>query len=201
MRLTEVELAQRLGVSRVPLREAFRVLEAEGIVTIQPHKGVVISPLSTNEMLELFKAREMIEGAAAEHLAISRDPAAIFTLARMSTEMRAAIDAEDLNGYYRLAASFHDTLIAASGNRILERFYSQIRFQLRRYQLAMSGVPDSPLQSIGEHEALLACIRDGHVEEAVRLAREHVRALVVRFREIDQSVTTSPQPEPQKRVR
>lgn len=184
-RLTETDLAQRLGVSRVPLREAFRVLEAEGIVTIQPHRGVVISPLSTTEMLELFEVREMIEAKAAELLATHREPAVLDALQAMEDEMRASVNAGDLDAYYLLAAAFHDTLVAGSGNRILGRLHAQIRLQLRRYQMVMSGVPDSPAQSILEHDELLGHIRDGRADDAGRLAREHIRALVMRFRAID----------------
>jgi DNA-binding GntR family transcriptional regulator len=184
-RLTETDLAQRMGVSRVPLREAFRVLEAEGIVTIQPHRGVVISSLSTAEMLELFEVREMIEAKAAELLAARRDPAVLQALATHGDAMRAAVDAGNLDAYYRLAASFHDALVTGSGNRILGRLHAQIRLQLRRYQMVMSGVPDSPSQSILEHDRLLASIRDGRADEAASLARAHIRALVDRFRALD----------------
>ena len=184
-RLTETDLAQRLGVSRVPLREAFRVLEAEGIVTIQPHRGVVISALSTTEMLELFEVREMIEAKAAELLATHREASVLQSLQAMGDQMRSAVEAGDLDAYYRLAAAFHDALVAGSGNRILGRLHAQIRLQLRRYQMVMSGVPDSPTQSILEHDQLLACIRDGRADDAGRLAREHIRALVLRFRALD----------------
>lgn len=185
-RLTETDLAQRLGVSRVPLREAFRVLEAEGIVSIQPHRGVTISPLSRKEMLELFEVREMIETKAAELLAVHRDPAVMRALQAMGDEMRVAVEAGDLDAYYRLAAAFHDALVAGSGNGILGRLHAQIRLQLRRYQMVMSGVPDSPAQSILEHDALLACIRQGRADDAGQLAREHIRALIRRFRAIDE---------------
>lgn len=184
-RLTETDLALRLGVSRVPLREAFRVLEAEGIVTIQPHRGVVISPLSTAEMLELFEVREMIEAKAAELLATHRDPGVLRSLETMSKAMRTSVATGDLDTYYRLAADFHDTLVAGSGNRILGRVHSQIRLQLRRYQMMMSGVPDSPARSIDEHDRLLACIGAGRIEEAGQLAREHIRELVIRFSAAD----------------
>src|SRR5690606_18123486 len=194
-RLTETDLAQRMGVSRVPLREAFRVLEAEGIVTIQPPRGVVISSLSTAEMLELFEVRAMIDAKAAESLAARRDPAVLQALATHGDAMRAAVDAGNLDAYYRLAASFHDALVTGSGNRILGRLHAQIRLQLRRYQMVMSGVPDSPTQSILEHDQLLACIREGRADEAGRLAREHIRALVLRFRALDAQAPGPTHPE------
>lgn len=194
-RLTETDLAQRLGVSRVPLREAFRVLEAEGIVTIQPHRGVVISPLSTEEMLELFEVREAIEAKAAELLASHRDPSVLGSLRSMADHMRSAVETGDLDAYYQMAAAFHDALVAGSGNRILGRLHAQIRLQLRRYQMFMSGVPDSPTQSILEHDQLLACIREGRVDEAGRLAREHIRALVLRFRALDAQAPGPTHPE------
>jgi DNA-binding GntR family transcriptional regulator len=107
------------------------------------------------------------------------------SLRSMADHMRSAVETGDLDAYYQMAAAFHDALVAGSGNRILGRLHAQIRLQLRRYQMFMSGVPDSPTQSILEHDQLLACIREGRVDEAGRLAREHIRALVLRFRALD----------------
>jgi len=192
-RLAETDLAQRFGVSRVPLREAFRMLEGEGIVTIQPHRGVVISELSSEEMLELFQVREMIEATAAALLATRRDAAVLKGLTAMAADRRSAVESGDLDRYYRLVASFHDALVAGSGNRMLSRMYGLIRMRLRRYQMAMTAIPDSPAQSIAEHGRILRRIRAGKAEEAARLTRDHVRALVRRFQARDH-----PEAEPAK---
>lgn len=180
-RLVEKELAERFNVSRVPLREAFRVLEGEGLVNIHPHRGALISKLSDVEMVELFGVRAIFEAHAAEAVAAARPLAEIEQLSGMVAAMKTAVRAHDLDAYYELAAAFHDALVAASGNGILVRLYSQIKRQLRRYQAAMARLPESPTKSIAEHEAIIRRLDAGDRDGAAAAARQHVTALVERF--------------------
>lgn len=180
-RLQEQEFARRLKVSRVPLREAFRVLEGEGMVAIQPHRGAVVSERSDAELGELFAVRAMFEAYAVRSLARERPPEALERLDAIVAEMKVAVRKGEREAYFRLAAAFHDALIAGSGNALLVRLYDQIRLNLRRYQAAMSEVPESPAQSIREHEKIVAAARAGEAEVAAHAAENHIAALVRRF--------------------
>ena len=182
-RLLEQDLAQSLGVSRVPLREAFRMLAGEGLVVIQPRRGAVVSERSDAELRELFEVRSMFECAAARRLAGTRPVVALDKLDAMIAEMKAAVRLKDMEAYSRLAARFHDFMVAASDNGLLLKLYEQIRTNLRRYQALMSNLPGSPAQSINEHEQILRAIRAGDGTAAALAAERHVGELVSRFEE------------------
>lgn len=180
-RLLEQDLSRRMGVSRVPLREAFRVLAGEGLVSIQPHRGALVAGRSDDELRELFEVRAMFESQAARLLARRKDSATSDALEAMVEGMKAAVRAKKTGEYVILAARFHDTLVGECGNALLARFYEQIRTHLRRYQKAMVALPELPARSIREHEAILAAIRAGKGEAAARLAEQHIAELVQRF--------------------
>ncbi len=180
-RLEEQRLAKRLGVSRVPLREAFRMLAGEGLVVIQPNRGAVVSERSECELHELFAVRGMFEAEAARLLARSRPRPVLEALEAMIADMKRAVRARKHDEYGRIAAQFHDLMVAECGNRLIAQFYDRIRTNLRRYQLMMADLPGSPAQSIREHETILAAIRSGKAAAAARAASVHVGELVRRF--------------------
>lgn len=180
-RLQEQELATSLGVSRVPLREAFRVLAGEGLVLIQPHRGAVVSERSDGELRELFEVRAMFESTAASLLAKARPKATLDDLDALIGAMKAAVRNRKPDEYAALAVSFHDRMVAECGNTLLGRLYRDIRTNLRRYQVLMGDLPGSPAQSIREHEKILAAIRAGNPAAAAREAGSHVGELVQRF--------------------
>ncbi len=183
-RLVEQDVAKRFGVSRVPLREAFRMLAGEGLVSINPHRGAMVSEVSEGELIELFAVRALIEGHAAARLAAQPDAQALDRLDLMVADMKSAVRRRRFELYYSLAADFHDALVRARGGQVLWQMYEQIRRMLRRYQAVMAGLPESPRRSIIEHEEILAAIRGGDEAAAEHAAKAHVGALVDRYRAV-----------------
>ncbi|MEO6743810.1 MAG: GntR family transcriptional regulator [Caldimonas sp.] len=190
-RLVEHDVAKRLGVSRVPMREAFRVLAGEGLVTIHPNRGAMVSEVSETELVELFTVRALIEGHAAARLAAQPEPEVLERLDLMVADMKSAVRRRRFELYYSQAAEFHDALVRARGGQVLWQMYEQIRRLLRRYQAVMAGLPESPRRSILEHEQILAAIRSGDEALAERSARAHVDALVDRYREAGPKVPSA----------
>jgi DNA-binding GntR family transcriptional regulator len=182
-RLIEQSIAAECGVSRVPLREAIRILAAEGLVTISPHRGASVSPLSDSELVELFGARGAIEGAAAARAARRRPAFALAAIRDVLKQMRAAVASDDLTTYYALAGDYHRLLVEAGGNSVMLRLYDQIRGQLRRYQAAMSALPELPKRSNIEHARILQAIEKGDADLARKAAEDHIEALVRQFQQ------------------
>ncbi len=180
-RLGEQALAKRLGVSRVPLREAFRVLAGEGLVVIQPNRGAVVSERSESELHDLFAVRGLFESEAARLLARSRPRPVLDALEAMIADIKRAVQARRHDEYARVAAQFHDLMVAECGNLLIAQLYDRIRTNLRRYQLMMADLPGSPANSIREHQTILAAIRSGKAAAAARAAGMHVGELVHRF--------------------
>lgn len=180
-RLPEQALAERCQVSRVPLREAFRILSAEGLIVLSPHRGASVATLSDDDLVDLFEARAAIEAHSSALAAVIATKDTIKTLYMIVSEMRRAIAAGEITRYYALANDFHTGLVAASSNAVLVRLYEQIRRQLRRYQAAMSRLPELPRRSIAEHARILKAIEARDPVAAQTAAVSHIRGLVDQF--------------------
>jgi DNA-binding GntR family transcriptional regulator len=184
-RLTEQSLADRCQVSRVPLREAFRTLSAEGLIVLSPHRGASVAPLSDDDLVDLFEARAAIEAHACALAAEVADKEVINSLHQNVLDMRRAVADRDITTYYALAHEFHTGLIAASRNTVLVRLYEQIRRQLRRYQAAMARMPELPPRSITEHAKILKALDARDAEAAQAAAVAHIRGLVEQYKHLD----------------
>jgi DNA-binding GntR family transcriptional regulator len=193
-RLPEQALAERCQVSRVPLREAFRILSAEGLIVLSPHRGASVAALSEGDLVDLFEARAAIESHACGLAATVASNDVIKPLHKIVADMRRAVSDGDITTYYALANDFHTGLIAASGNAVLFRMYEQIRRQLRRYQAAMSRMPELPRRSIAEHARILKAIDARDARAAQEAAADHIRGLVEQFKALD-----APRPAKDKR--
>jgi DNA-binding GntR family transcriptional regulator len=180
-RLVEQDIAAQLAVSRVPLREAFRILAAEGLVTIVPHRGAMVSELSDTDLAQLFSVRAGLEAMAARSAAQFASKEQCAEMLDLIDQMHRALSRRNPAAYYSLAASFHDLLLQASGNQVLIKLYNQIKTQFRRYQAAMARIPQLPARSNREHEVIVAAIRKRDPEAAARAAEQHVNSVVDQF--------------------
>lgn len=170
--LRQERLAAELGASRVPLREAIRQLEAEGLVETQLHKGTVVSSLSLSEIEELFEIRVELE-TWLFGLAIPRMREADFAKAE-------AITAEaklttNVQGWAELNWRFHSALCAPSGRMIALRLFRQVHDNAARYINLKLAVATDVDNELTDHHRLLAFARLGDVEGGVALLRDHIR--------------------------
>jgi DNA-binding GntR family transcriptional regulator len=173
--LNEVALSRSLGVSRGPVREALGRLASEGLVTIRPRRGAVVTALSAQEFLAAYQVREALETLAIK-LAVPRlGPGELAQLQALVDEMVALADAEDVEGFFRANAAFHATFVEASGNAMLQETMSRLLGQMGRYQMRSVALRGSLRRSTVEHKAILRAVRAGDAEKAVRLLGEHIR--------------------------
>lgn len=173
--LGEVALAEQLGVSRGPLREAIGRLAAEGLVTVSPRRGAVVRSLSKKEFLELYQVREALERMAVQ-LAVPRLTAEqVEELASLNEEMAAHAAGNKVDSFFEANLAFHARLLEASGNRKLQELYRQLLDQLGRYRLRSLTLRGNLKRSVSEHKAILRAASRGDAERAAQLMAEHIR--------------------------
>jgi DNA-binding GntR family transcriptional regulator len=168
--LVQDEIAEALGVSRTPIREALRLLEAEGWVRFSPHRGAVVATLSADEIRQIFEIRFALESLALKQ-SIPKLDAAAFDDAR---SMLDALDREaDIGRWVALHRKFHMRLYAAASPRLLaliEDQYDAVDRYLRLELLAMDNAADNR----EEHRAILSACRAQRIDEAIRLCEPHI---------------------------
>jgi DNA-binding GntR family transcriptional regulator len=133
--LNEVALSRSLGVSRGPVREALGRLASEGLVTIRPRRGAVVTALSTQEFLAAYQVREALETLAIR-LAVPRvGPDDLARLQALVDEMVVLADSSDVEAFFCANAAFHATFVEVSGNAMLQDAMSRLLGQMGRYQM------------------------------------------------------------------
>ncbi len=173
-KLIEAALAESLGVSRGPVREAFRMLEEAGLVRQEKNRGVFVRHVPLHEAMEIFDLRAMMDEAVGRQLATTITPDQLRQVRGMVEAMERAVKAGDTDQYHLLNLEFHDTLVAFSGNRKLTVLYRRLINELslfRRINLADSR--QLPV-SASEHRAIVKTIASGDAEAAGRAMRQHV---------------------------
>jgi DNA-binding GntR family transcriptional regulator len=175
--LREAEVARELKVSRTPVRDAFRILAVEGLVTLNANQGAVVSPMTSDDILELYATREVLEGLAARLAARRAPQRCIEEFAPLIAQMRAVGESGEFGDLSRLNFQFHAIIRDAAGNRYLERSLAQVQNAARRFPDPTLGLPGRVIESIDEHVRLADAIGKGDSEEAERLAVAHMRHL------------------------
>ena len=171
-RLMELHLAQQLGVSRTPVREAIRLLESEELVRVIPRHGAVVARITIQEMEEV---REV--GCALEELAVSRacrgiSQEQLVSLMNAAAAFEEQTDAGDLMAAVRAAAAFHEVIGTAAGNRQLTDLLAHIRPRMFRYLLEMIRNKNIHSLLISRHRLLIEALRSADEEKAVLIVRD-----------------------------
>lgn len=173
--LIETVLAEQLGVSRGPLREAISRLAAEGLVTVSPRRGAVVRSLSKAEFLELYQVREALERMAVQ-LAVPRLTEEQFEeLGALNETMEAHAAQNEVEAFFEANIAFHSRLLEASDNGKLQELYRQLLDQLGRYRLRSLTLRGNLQRSVSEHKAILRAAKRGDAERAAQLMAEHIR--------------------------
>ena len=170
------ELAREFGVSKIPVREAVKRLESDGLVVSRVHAGVVVTDIDRTEMRGVFLAREAIEGLVVRLVAEQADPAVLRRLEKVQASMRADLKAGRVDRMPELNSQFHRILADASGYRVLGDLTEQLLMTVRRYRV-VTPVEEAKWQSVvDEHDAVLATLRTGDAAAAAEAARAHIRS-------------------------
>ena len=173
-KLTEMALATQMGVSRGPLREAFRMLEEAGLVRTEKNRGVFVRDIPIDEAIEIFDLRAAMEELVGRRLAETIAAPQLKEIRGMVDAMERAVKAEDARQYHLLNLQFHERLVEMAGNRKLSAIYRKLIKELslfRRLNLADGWL--MPI-SAGEHRAIVKAIAAGDPEAAGRAMFDHV---------------------------
>lgn len=162
-RLNERELSERLGVSRTPLREAFRMLAADGLLVQLPNRGAQVVALSPQDVRHAFEVMAALEGLSGELAAARVTDADVAALRALQAEMEAAHARHDLPAYYRVNRTIHERVNAIAGNPILTQTFKTLNTRLHALRFRSNLVRAKWDQAVAEHREMIEALaaRDG----------------------------------------
>jgi len=175
-KLNEADIALRLGVSRGPVREAFRALEVAGLVRLEKNRGVYVRELSSAEADEIFELRALLDEFAGRRAAQHATAEDVRTLAAMVERMDEAARQGDADGYFELNLAFHDRIVGLAGNAKLSELYRRLVNELALFRRASFDHAANLPRSAAEHRAIVERIAARESESTGRLLREHAMA-------------------------
>ena len=174
-RLSERELANRLAVSRTPVREALRQLVQEGVVTYEPRRGYRIADISEQQARHLFVVREALEVLAARLACENGDHGFLAEMQRSIDQGRAAYEEGSLGDLIAANQRFHRVLAHASRNPYLISTFEQLQAHIALMMRRSLSWPRRPENTLNEHQAIVAALARRDAGEAERLVREHIQ--------------------------
>lgn len=179
-KVNEYQVAKLLNISRPPIREAFRLLVAEGLITLVPRKGAFVSKLSVQEVKEIYEMKSMMESFAVRLAIPTVDEKEVSGLDSINNSMEEKIKQDNFKAILKLNIEFHRKMIKMSKNEKLIRFYESIVLPIRRYQRVGLSAPTSWEVSLKEHRGITQAIESKNIALAERLTREHTMRATVR---------------------
>jgi len=172
----EMALARDWQISRTPLREALKVLAAEGLVTSVPRQGCKVTEMSEADADELFPVMALLEGRCAFEAVRKATPADVKALRKLHDVLEKHAAANNIDGYYRANHDFHTKVQALADNRWLDRATNDLRRFLRLLRGRQLNWPGRIEASINEHRVLIDAVEQGDAARAERVMHDHLMA-------------------------
>lgn len=173
-RLIETRLSKALGISRSPIREALRILEREGFVTVSPRRGITVSEFTNKDIDDVYKIRAPLEALAAELATANLTDENITELESIYLDMKKAAEKKDLKKYFQFSQEFHEKMLKATDNERLIKILNNFRKQILRFRFFGLSFPERIDGSLQNHRKLLDFFRSRDVERAGNLRYEVV---------------------------
>lgn len=172
--LMEVQLAGKLGVSRTPIREAIRQLQAEGLVVMTPRKGAVVAEITKEDLTDVLEVRKTLEKFAVELACININDEELKSLHQCHEIFKAALEQKDLTDIANKDEGFHDVIYSATRNKRLIQILNNLREQIYRYRLEYIKDDEKWFTLIDEHDKLIRAIEEKDVEIAKEVIEAHI---------------------------
>ena len=173
-RLMEIQLANKLGVSRTPIREALRKLELEGLVNMVPRKGAEVADITEKSLRDVLEVRKALEELSVQLACEKITEEEIEELKRVAERFKDTLDDQDVTKIAEADVAFHDVIYTATDNQKLILLLNNLREQMYRYRVEYLKKEEAYPQLIAEHEELIDNISKRNKEEATRNMCEHI---------------------------
>ena len=173
-RLMEIQLANKLGVSRTPVREAIRKLELEGLVLMIPRKGAEVADISEKSLKDVLEVREALEELAARLACDKITKEGINRLKEAAQDFRSALKSNDITQMAEADVRFHDVICNTTENQKLGQLLNNLREQMYRYRIEYLKDQHVYEKLLSEHEEIIRHIEKGEKDEAARVVSRHI---------------------------
>lgn len=172
-KVAEPELAERFGISRTPIREAFRQLESEGYLTVIPRKGAVVVSFSQKDVEEFYAIKSILEGYAARRACENLSDKEIDKLQNINEKLRVLSGNGDVKNFFKIHNDFHDLFIKASDNDKLYELIANLVGKFQRLRVASLSLPGRMRVSVEEHEKIIDAFRKRNAALSEKLVRKN----------------------------
>lgn len=183
-RLMEVKLADKMGVSRTPVREAIRKLELEGLVEMLPRKGAHVADLSIKDIMDVLEVRSTLDGLASSLSALRITDDEVKELRHQLTQFISYAERENLQGSIKKDVEFHDIIYRSSRNDKLIQISNNLREQVQRFRIIYIKDYGSTRELVKEHTRIYDAIARRDPEAAMKQAQDHIKnqeETIIRF--------------------
>ena len=168
-RVPESDIAENLGISRTPIREAFRQLESEGFITVTPRKGAVVSPITDRDVKEFYEIKSLLEGYAARTACDKMTDKEIKRLESLNASMVKCEAKEDFKGFFRYDNDFHATFLRACGNDKLLAMVHGLVQQFERFRMTALSLPGRMEVSLKQHSDIIDAFKESNATKVETL--------------------------------
>ena len=173
-RLMEIQLANKLGVSRTPIREAIRKLELEGLVLMIPRKGAEVAEITEKNMRDVLEVRKALEELAVQLACDKITKEEIEEMKKAAEDFKKILKSKDITEIAEADVRFHDIIYMATDNQKLIQLLNNLREQMYRYRVEYLKEGETRDVLVKEHEELTKAIRERDVERAKQLSFQHI---------------------------
>ncbi|MDW7669250.1 MAG: GntR family transcriptional regulator [Bacillota bacterium] len=174
-RIIESQLAEKMNVSRTPIREALRRLEVENLVENLPRKGMIVSTLKDSQVIEIFNIRGALEGLAVDIAIDHLDEELINNLQTCIDKMSEAIVKDNIEMQIRYNTKFHEHILCKTDSPMLVNMLHNLKEQIQRYRYQSLSLQGRPEISLNEHKNILKFLKDKNKEEAEKYIKDHIK--------------------------
>jgi DNA-binding GntR family transcriptional regulator len=182
--LDETTLAEQMDISRTPLREALKVLTAEGLVRHEPRRGCFVNEVTEQDLDDIFPVLTMLEGRCAFEAALHASDADLQALEALHDKLARHARARRINDYYAANYAIHEAIITLAGNRWLAQVIGDLRKIVKLARLQQLHAPGRLEESLAEHQAVFAALRARDASAAERAMRVHLERQREALREL-----------------